>query len=454
MVMRNLLIVDDSVPFMNDVEFVMKDRYKIFKAENGKKGLSILQRENINLVLLDLKLPDIQGLEILGKIHSEIDPLMPVIVITDYGNVETAVKAMQLGAADFIQKDFNRNLLNEKIAQAFEKRELSLRLHALEAAADEDTDRFLVAGNAAKKIQLEIERFANQDVHILLTGETGVGKDAVAREIHMRSNRREKLFLKVSLHALSENLIESELFGHERGAFSGADEAKIGRFEAADGGTVYLPEISEISEKIQLKLLEFMQYKKISKVGQRTVKDVRLDVRLVLASNRNLEQLVEQGKLREDFYYRIKVINIDIPPLRERRDGIIPLVEYFLETLSERFKKRGLRFSDEALRAVENYHWRGNVRELKNFMTNVIIRAVDGQLITLEALSGLPVTSCDADAGDKTYKTALQRFRKEYFSTLLKEHDGGMNAAAEAAGMSRQGLYNALKELGLNKDDS
>lgn len=452
--MQNLLIVDDSVPFMNDVEFIMKDKYKILKAENGKKGLSILQQENINLVLLDLKLPDIHGLEILRKIHSEIDPLLPVIVITDYGNVETAVKAMQLGAADFIQKDFNRNVLNEKIAQAFEKRELSLRLHALEAEVDEDSDRFLVAGKAAKKVQLDIERFANQDVHILLTGETGVGKDAVAREIHLRSNRRDKLFMKVSLHALSESLIESELFGHERGAFSGADEAKIGRFEAADGGTVYLPEISEISEKIQLKLLEFMQYKKISKVGQRNLKDVRLNVRLVLASNRKLEQLVEQGKLREDFYYRIKVVNIDIPPLSERRDEIRPLVGYFLETLSARFNKKGIGFSDEALKVVESYHWRGNVRELKNFMTNVIIRSGDNYSITADDLPGLAQPVSGERAGGATYQEALQHFQMEYFAGLLKRNGGRVSAAAEEAGMTRQGLHNILKKLDIDRNNS
>jgi DNA-binding NtrC family response regulator len=260
--------------------------------------------------------------------------------------------------------------------------------------------------------------------------------------------------MKVSLHALSESLIESELFGHERGAFSGADEAKIGRFEAADGGTVYLPEISEISEKIQLKLLEFMQYKKISKVGQRTVKDVRLDVRLVLASNRNLEQLLEQGKLREDFYYRIKVINIAIPPLRERRDEIGPLVGYFLETLSARFNKNGLRFSEEAMSAMENYHWRGNIRELKNFMTNVIIRARDNELITVDAFPEMAPSVQRGPTEDVTYHAALQEFQREYFSNLLKRNDGRVNAAAAEAGMTRQGLHNILKKLGIDRNNS
>lgn len=449
--MANLLIIDDSIPFMNDVEFVLRDKHKIFKAENGKKGLSIVQQENIDLVLLDIKLPDIDGLEILRTIHSTIDPLLPVIIITDYGNVQTAVRAMQLGATDFIPKDFNKEVLNQRIVQAFEKRELSIRVSALEAAIDEDSDRFIVGGGAAKKIELDIERFANQDVHILLTGETGVGKDAVAREIHMRSKRRNKLFMKVSLHALSENLIESELFGHEKGAFSGADEAKIGRFEAASGGTVYLPEISEVSEKIQLKLLEFMQYKKISKVGQRTVKDIKLDVKLIVASNKNMEQLLEQGKLREDFYYRIKVIHIDIPPLRERRDEIRYLVEYFLETLSTRFNKKGLRISDEAISAMEDYHWKGNLRELKNFLTNLVIRAEDDQLINLDTLPDIPASRQTAGSGDGTYHATLREFQREYFSSLLKRTDGRIGLAAEAAGMTRQGLHNILKKLGLDK---
>ncbi|MCL4512365.1 MAG: sigma-54 dependent transcriptional regulator [Bacteroidetes bacterium] len=452
--MQKLLIVDDSVPFMNDVEFVLKDKYKIFKAESGKKGLSVLHKEDINFVLLDLKLPDIHGLEVLEKIHTEIDPLLPVIIITDYGDIQTAVKAMKLGAADFIPKDFNRDVLIERISQAFEKRELNIKLNALEAAIDEDSDKFIVAGEAARKILLDIERFANQDVHILLTGETGVGKDGVAREIHLRSNRRNKLFVKVSLHTLSESLIESELFGHEKGAFSGADEAKIGRFEAANGGTIYLPEISEVSEKIQLKLLKFMQYKEISKVGQRSIKDIKLDVRLILASNKNLEQLVEQGKLREDFYYRIKIININIPPLRERRDEIKGLAEYFLRTLSVKFGKKGLELSDEAVKAMENYYWKGNVRELQSFMTNVVIRANDNEVIELDSLPEMPSTSSNETPGDESYRGSLNRFKKEYFSDLLKKTNGVMGDAAEAAGISRQALHKILKELDLGDVDS
>lgn len=449
--MQKLLIIDDSVPFMNDVEFILKDRYEIFKAESGKKGLSVLHKQDIKFVLLDLKLPDISGLEILEQIHSEIDPLLPVIIITDYGNVQTAVKAMKLGATDFIQKDFNRDVLNERIMQAFERRDLNIKVNALEAAIDEDSVKFIVTGKATKKIELEIDRFMNQDVHILLTGETGVGKDAVAREIHMRSNRKTKLFSKVSLHTLSESLIESELFGHEKGAFSGADEAKIGRFEAANGGTIYLPEISEISEKIQLKLLKFMQYKEISKVGQRSLKDIKLDVRLILASNKDLEQLVEQGKLREDFYYRIKVVGIDIPPLRDRKDEIKPLVDYFLGTLSSRFNKKGIRFSDEAIRAMETYQWKGNVRELKNLITNMIIRSEDNQVITLDDMPDMPASRRAGSSREGTYKSALQNFQREYFANLLKKSDGKINLAAEAAGMTRQGLHNILKKLGLDK---
>ena len=449
--MQKLLIIDDSVSFMNDVEFVLKNEFKIFKAENGKRGLSVLMKEDISLVLLDLKLPDIYGLDVLEKIHTEVDPLMPVIIITDHGNVQTAVKAMKLGAADFIQKDFNREVLVEKILRAFKQRELNIKLNVLEDAIGEDSDKFIISGEAMRKVEYDIEKFANQDVHILLTGETGVGKDIVAREIHLRSKRKNKLFSAVSLHTLSENLIESELFGHEKGAFSGADEAKIGKFEAANSGTIYLPEISEINEKVQLKLLKFMQYKEINKVGQKTGKDIKLDVRLIVASNKNLEELVEQGKLREDFYYRIKVINIHIPPLRERKDEIKNLTKYFLQTLSVKYNKKGLILPDEAVAAMENCFWKGNVRELKNFMTNAVIRTDDNQLIKPDLF---PVQTFHQNlpaAGADLYKVAIQKFKKEYFTNLLQKTNGRINDAAQIAGISRQALHNILKELDLER---
>ncbi len=450
--MQKLLIIDDSVSFMNDVEFVLKNEFQIFKAENGKKGLAVIMKEDINLVLLDLKLPDIYGLDVLEKIQKEIDPLLPVIIITDYGNVQTAVKAMKLGAADFIQKDFNREVLIEKIVRAFKQRELNIKLSALEDAIDEESDKLIISGEAMRKIEMDIEKFAYQDVHILLTGETGVGKDIIAKEIHLRSNRRNKLFSSVSLHTLSENLIESELFGHEKGAFSGADEAKTGKFEAANGGTIYLPEISEINEKIQLKLLKFMQYKEINKVGQKTGKDIKLDVRLILASNKNLDELVEQGKLREDFYYRIKVVNIHIPPLRERVDEIRNLAEYYLKKLSIKFNKCGLKFSEETLKELENYYWKGNVRELKNIITNAVLRTDDNKIITPDIV---PVRNIRQDLSIKNeqYKISLQKFKKKYFSDLLESFGGRINDAAEAAGISRQALHKILKELNISDSD-
>ena len=450
-IMQKLLIIDDSVSFMNDVEFVLKNEFQIFKAETGTKGLAVIMKEDINLVLLDLKLPDIYGLDVFEKIQKEIDPLLPVIIITDYGNVQTAVKAMKLGAADFIQKDFNREVLIEKIIRAFKQRELNIKLNALEDAIDEESDKFIVAGEAMRKVELDIEKFANQDVHILLTGETGVGKDIVAKDIHLRSKRKNKLFSSVSLHTLSENLIESELFGHEKGAFSGADEAKVGKFEAANGGTIYLPEISEVSEKIQLKLLKFMQYKEINKVGQKTGKDIKLDVRLILASNKNLEELVEQGKVREDFYYRIKVVNIYIPPLRERVDEIKTLAEYYLEKLSGKFNKHGLSLAEETIKAMENYNWKGNIRELKNFITNAVIRAEDNQMIGPDLITTRNIKFDFTN--NEPYKASLQRFRKKYFTDLLTRTNGRINEAAEAAGISRQALHKIFKELNIDVEN-
>jgi len=451
--MYKLLIIDDSISFMNDVEFVLKNEFQIFKAETGYKGLSVIMKEDINLVLLDLKLPDIYGLDVLEKIRKEVDPLMPVIIITDHGNVQTAVKAMKLGAWDFIQKDFNREVLIEKILRAFKQRELNIKLNALEDAFDENVDKFITTSKSMLKVIFDVEKFANQDVHILLTGETGAGKDIIAREIHLRSKRKDKLFSSVSLHTISENLIESELFGHEKGAFSGADEARIGKFESANGGTIYLPEISEINERIQLKLLKFMQYKEINKVGQKTGKDIKLDVRLIVASNKNLEDLVEQGKLREDFYYRIKVVNIHVPPLRERKEDIKILAEYFLNKLSRRYNRSGLSITAETITAMENYHWKGNVRELKNLMINAIIRADDNQKINLDILPERS-SKINAPGINEPYKSSLQSFKREYFTNLLNSSKGKINDAAEIAGISRQALHKILKELNIDYNNS
>ena len=446
--MLNLLIIDDSLPFLHDAELWLKERYKIFKAENAKKGLKILQREDISIVLLDLKLPDIYGFDVLKKIREEIDPFMPVIIITDYGDINIAVKAMQLGASDFIQKDFNAALLHEKIIKALERRELDLSLNVLKESVNEHYDKFITASKAMQAVDFEITKYAQQNVDVLIQGETGVGKDIIAYEIHKRSSRRNKIFVQVPLHTLNESLIESELFGYEKGAFSGADNAKTGKLEAANGGTIYLPEISEINERIQLKLLYFLQYKSINKVGQGSSKNVNLDVKVILASNKNLTELSEQGKLRKDFYYRISAVTLVVPPLRNRKDGLKELAEYFLTDLSTKYNKTGLQLSDEVIEAMNEYNWLGNVRELRNAIQRAVIISEDNKILTLDEFPNLATTANQSSVGNEgSFQSAMFKAKRDYFSNLLKETNGNKTKTAERAGLSRQGLLKILKEL-------
>jgi DNA-binding NtrC family response regulator len=330
--MERLLIVDDSIAFLNDLKELFTDAFDVSTASNGQEALDILKRERFSAILLDINLPDLKGTEVLKIVHSEIDPYLPVIIITDYDDVNNVIEAMRHGASDFIPKDINLNVLASKIRKALERRELHLNLDALRNEYLEKQDSFVFVSDAMKKLNYEITRLANLRVDVLLVGETGVGKDIIASQIYLRSNRFEKPFIPVPIRSLSDTLIESELFGHEKGAFSGADRLKVGKFEAADKGIVYIPEISNLSETIQLKLLQFMQYKTISRVGQDPTKsDIRLDVWLIMATNEHLVDLVAQGKIREDFYHRISGVMLEIPPLRERREDIKPLTDYFIK---------------------------------------------------------------------------------------------------------------------------
>ncbi len=445
--MINLLIIDDNLSFFRDMEIQFGKNYKILKAETGKKGLSILKEENVAAVLLNLQLPDVSGIELLKQIHSEIDPYKPVIIITDYGNIENAVTAMKSGAYDFIQKSFSRDLLIEKINKALEKRELDIGIKVLKDSVDQQHDYFVCTSRAMKNLDNEITKVARQDVDILISGETGTGKDVVAYEIHKRSRRKDKLFVHVPLNSLSDTLIESELFGYEKGAFSGAYSAKIGKFEAANGGTIYLPEISEISERVQLKLLSFMQYKEIIKVGQGSAKKINLDVRIIMATNADLKKLLAQGKIREDFYYRINVINIAIPPLRERKDGIKAFANYFLNFYLYKHNKKGISFDNELLDQIERFRWNGNIRELKNAVERAVVLSEDDNILTIDNFPVLMDFACSDNQNDGTLKFYLDNCKREYFLSLLAETNGNRSKAAEKAGLSRQGLLKMLNEL-------
>ena len=456
--MENLLIIDDSLEFLEDVEVLLKERYKIYKANIAKKGLEILHSTQISAILLDLQLPDIHGLEVLKIIHEEIDPYIPVIIITEFDNTDNVVQAMKNGAYDFLSKDFNLELLSAKIEKALKHRSLEIGVNAIKLNIQEGRNKFIFASDVMKKINFEITRISKLDFDILLLGETGVGKDLVAYEIYERSNRFKSPFISVSLRSLSESIVESELFGHEKGAFTGAIQSKVGFFEAANHGIVYIPEISCLNESFQLKLLHFMQYKTISKVGQDPRKgNIKLDLRLIMASNENLDKLVESGKIREDFYYRISGVKLFIPPLRERQDDIEELAKYFLAKYSGFLKDTKHTFENDLLELLKAYQWHGNVRELANAIKNAITYAKNNELSVndfpcLNRINKFPakhIMEIDEDGSFPSLNEAEKQFKRAYFNALLAKTGNKISSAAKIADITPQGLRKAMKQVDL-----
>ena len=455
--MEKLLVVDDSLPFLSDVEALLKDRYRIVTAGTGQAGLDILKSQQVAAVLLDLMLPDTNGNELLKTIRRDIDPLMPVIIVTDYASVENAVTAMRNGAHDFTTKNFNRDVLCAKIDKAMERRRLEIGYQALQGSLADLHDRFVFSSDVMKKIHFEITRLGNLNFDVLITGETGVGKDLIAFEIHRRSPRASMPFIPLAMKALSETLIESELFGHEKGAFSGADKTKVGKLEAAEGGTVYIPEVSSLNEAVQLKLLQFMQYKTISKVGQDPRKpEKRLDVRVIMATNEILEDVVKQGRMRADFYHRINGVKLTIPPLRERIDDIAPLANYFLQRHGRTMNNQQYELASEVTAAFKAYRWSGNVRELENWIKNAIAYS-DDNILTLDDFPHFAEMKpepeqCRVCMATRfkvlpVYEDAEAEFKRAYFSDVLRRAENRTTQAAAMAGLTPQGIRKILKAL-------
>ena len=450
--MEKLLVIDDSIPFLKDLELLLKKRYNVVTAYNGKQGLDFLRKENFTAVLLDIKMPGMTGLEVLEKMNSMLNEIPPVIIVSDSGEIETVVKAMKLGAYDYVQKDFNLDLLTQKINNALEKNDLKRKLSYLNNVIDEQFDKFVFVSPSMEKINNQISRYANMDCNILLKGETGVGKDLIAYEIFKRSELYNKIFVQVPLASISENLLESELFGFEKGAFTGADKSKIGKLESANGGTLYMPEISTINENTQLKLLQFMQYKTIAKVGQSGSDDTKLNVRIIFATNEDLEEKVKQNKLRSDFFFRIDSISITIPPLRERKEDIEPLAIYFAKKHSNKLLNREITIDNCLIEKLKNCSWLGNVRQLNQEILKAVAQMEDDE----ECLTPRHFSCSVMSNGNKTesnsdgdYEKAKREFRINYFTSLLKQTNNNYTKAAELAGISRTGLDKALKELGI-----
>lgn len=363
-----ILIVDDDASIRNMLAIVLKKAgYEVVSAENGYIALDKLKKESIDLVISDIKMPGIQGIELLKRIKS-INPEIPVIMITAYASANDAVEAMKLGAEDYITKPFNIDELKLIIERSIYRKSIERENIELKSRLTEKEKFENIVGNNHKMLKIYdlINTISQTDSTVLISGESGTGKELIARAIHNKSERAENEFISINCGALPENLLESELFGHIKGAFTDAYKNKKGLFEVAHKGTLFLDEIGEMSQKMQVKLLRAIQERKIRQVGGN--EEVEIDVRIISATNKDLSEEMKKGEFRSDLFYRLNVISIPVPPLRERRDDIPLLLQYFLKIYNKRFNKEIEGFEKEALDVFLNYSWPGNIRELENFV--------------------------------------------------------------------------------------
>ena len=464
---KQVLIVDDE-PNLRKIlaAQLSRDGYDVLLAEDGEEGLATLREHHIDLVITDLRMPKVDGMTLLREALRE-DPDLPVVMITAHGTVDTAVEALKIGAFDYLTKPFDKDEVRQIVGKALRTRQLAGE-EASQSPAQVPGARFGIIGNSAGLTDLYsvLERVADSPTTVLITGESGTGKELVARALHDHSSRKDKPFIKVNCAAIPKELIESELFGYERGAFTGAVSSKPGRFELASGGTLFLDEIGEIPVEMQVKLLRALQESEFERVGG--IKTIRVDVRLVAATNRDLTTLISQGPFREDLFYRLTVVSIRLPALRERASDIPLLVEHFLTKFNDRLKKSVQGVEQDALDVLANYGWPGNIRELENVMERAVLFC-DAQKLTVDNLpqevrggtghsvtppppdTSLPV-SLSGDAGLKEHvKVAMSRLERDIVSRALTQTGGNVTHAARLLKISRKGLQLKMKELGLRE---
>ncbi|MBI4245438.1 MAG: sigma-54-dependent Fis family transcriptional regulator [Planctomycetes bacterium] len=434
---NSILIVDDEPGICDALSIFFNEKNFIAEtAGNITAGLQFVNKRKFDAIICDFKLPDKTGLDFL-KILKSSEIETPVIIITAYGEVENAVECVKAGAFHYVQKPFQTDALYNLVRKAIEL--TSLRLNARSNLTQE-----IVWGNSQQMQDLRamIFKVAKSDSTCLITGETGSGKEMIARAIHSSSSRKDKPFIAVNCAALSETLLESEIFGHEKGAFTGADKSRVGRFELANGGTILLDEITETSLPFQGKLLRVLQEKKFERVGSSA--SIPVDVRIIATTNRNTDEEIKKGKFRQDLFFRLNVIPINIPPLREHPEDIPELITYFIKQLG----KSNTAITKNAISLLQKYSWPGNIRELKNIIERAITlysNSIDENMISPWLFSG-SVTANDPDLYDKLVGIPLKDVESNLISSALKKFGGNREKAAKSLGITARTLYNKLKE--------
>ena len=459
MAMNKILIVDDELNMRLVLQAMLKkEGYAVTTASNGMEALKILKADQMDIVVTDLKMPKLDGMGLLDEIIRDY-PSIPVIIITAHGTIATAVDALKKGAFDYITKPFEQDELKQVIQKAVKTR----RLDEDEALLNpDDIDRYGIIGSSDRITEIfeTIKRVAPTSTTILITGETGTGKELIARAIHRNSPRKNNPFIKINCAAIPESLMESELFGYEKGAFTGAATKKQGRFELAHKGTLFLDEVGELPKDMQVKLLQVIQEQEFERVGG--LQTIKVDVRLITATNRNLFEDVKDGRFREDLYYRLNVIPAHLPPLRERKEDIPVLIDFFIEKFNKKLD-RSVKYIDEKVtNLLIQYAWPGNIRELENLVERMILMARGDTIVFADLPSELKATIESDSTGpsgirQKPFKDIMKNhmedIEKQMIISVLEECGNNVTRAAKQLGLSRKGLQLKMMKYKLRRSE-
>ena len=448
----HILIVDDEKGILQSLSSILQDEgYDISTAENGADALKLAKEDTPLLVLLDIWLPDIDGIEVLRRIKEQM-PEIIIIMMSGHGTIETAVKATKLGAYDFIEKPLSLEKVSLIVKHAIDQQRLEEENLLLRQKVEKKYD-LIGRSEGFGQLMEQIRIAGPSNGRVLISGENGTGKELVARKIHSESTRRNKPFVEVNCAAIPETLIESELFGHEKGAFTGATTMKKGKFELADGGTIFLDEIGDMSLATQAKVLRVLQEQEFQRVGG--IKTIKVDVRVITASNKNLKEELKKGNFREDLFYRLNVIPISVPPLRERKEDIPLLINHFIMEFSRENGARPKKIEADAVELFQQYPWPGNVRELKNAVERLMIMVQPPMIATADVLKILRSDSDPSEAGDfrfqryNSFKDAVDAFEREYIANKLRENNWNISKTAEDLQLDRSHLYRKIKSLNI-----
>ena len=460
----NILLIDDEPAQIISIKsFLKRRKYNVLTADSGSEGLKIVQNGNIDLVFTDFRMPDINGLEVVKSVK-QINPEIPIVVMTAFSDTEDAVRVMKEGAFDYLLKPVNLDELEALVKKAQEHNFLVSENKLLKEQLQERYrfDSIISQSKEMEQVLNTAGRVAKSKATVLIRGESGTGKELIAKAIHYTSDRKDKPLITVNCAALSENLLESELFGHEKGSFTGATSQRIGRFEQADHGTLFIDEVGDIAPQTQVKLLRALQFGEFERVGGSST--IKVDVRVITATNRNLEEMIAGGSFREDLFYRINVVTIHIPPLRERKTDIPVLVDFFLKKYSKENRKEISGLSREALDYLMRYNFPGNVRELENIIERAVVLTRSNVITTADLPVGLTDLTetgiLDPADFSNSYTEKVSAFEKSMIETALNLKNGNQTRAAEMLGISERHLRSRMQKLGiinpkrLNKEGS